>query len=1181
MEQQQQQSQTTSPHDWISKFFRCLIARRLKRHLLHSDRVIKVGEKYVDYPNNRITTRRYNAINFIPKNLLLQFSKPANMYFLILGLLQLIPQISNSNGKPTILMPLAIIVIISSIKEIVEDLRKRKFDNAENSKLTLVFKQGAFKAAKWEDLYVGDIVRVNESQYFPADMLIIYTPAPKGVCFIETKNLDGETNLKSKHSHKDVLSDFDTIEKITKANNLFSYEKPNDYLYKFVGSIETSKGTAPLGEQNFVLRGCSLRNTEYVIGVVAYTGHQNKIMLNAIKSKVKFSKLEEFMNRIFIWVFVGLFLLALIVSIFAVIRYEVQESSLEYLQIDDPDTYNKFHDFTHFITLFGIWLLLLSRIVPIALIVTLELCRLFQSVLITKDPLMNLSTNPELCVSVQSPSLTEELGQVQYVLSDKTGTLTKNIMNFKNISIKGKVYGDQDVPDFIKNGPKLNNVDFWDQRLIQDLENKHSLNYHHAFGCLVLLATCHTIIAETKNGEIVYNAASPDELALVNFSKFLGMEYLTTNEGNIIHVRFRGFDLKFRLLYVLEFNSNRKRMSVIIKNDEGQVILYTKGADTVLFERLAIHGKSVETSHNTLELIQETQAHLLAFASQGLRTLVLCQKQVDHETFLEWEKDYKNACVQVQGREELVESLQDEIERDLELVGATAIEDKLQDEVDVTIKKLQEAGIKVWILTGDKVETAINIGFACGLLNDSMQHLKIIEKSSDEVAASIHEKLALVQKSGPKVQFSLIVSGEALLYAMKPELAIKLMELADRCHALIACRVSPKQKHLIVSLVKQRATVLAIGDGANDVHMLSSASVSVGIRGLEGQQAAKASDFAIGEFRILQRLLFYHGRENYRRNSYTILYSFYKNALSIIGLFWYGFVSMFSGTSFYEDFSYQAFNVLFSSIPIIAFAVFDAEYPAQELIKTPLLYIQGIRNQLFNPEKFAQWFSLAVFEAAILTFTSYYAFDYLGFYPANGMKTDYYGAGMMIYFCTVVAINLRVLTFSHTWTGLLLLSILLMIVLFILTIWGLSFVNSLPITGLFSKLFGNPLFWIISIMQIAFLHIINVAYTRHERLVEEINLKQIKQQQQQQEALKDEIMVLEFEKPKEVLETKCLTAKTLSKVTDQSKDGSVFDTNELEMSIEKDIAAYSSKRKYTGFAFSGPEMDPGLRNARG
>jgi len=527
----------------------------------------------------------------------------------------------------------------------------------------------------------------------------------------------------------------------------------------------------------------------------------------------------------------------------------------------------------------------------------------------------------------------------------------------------------------------------------------------------------------------------------------------------------------------------------------------------------------------------------------------------------------------------MIDELQDEIEKDLELVGATAIEDKLQDEVDVTINKFQEAGIKVWVLTGDKVETAINIGFACGLLNDSMQHLKVIEKSYEEVFHSVQEKLSLVQKSDPMtIKFSLIISGEALIHAMRPELSTRLMALADQCHALIACRVSPKQKHLIVSLVKKvkpKATVLAVGDGANDVHMLSSASVSVGIRGLEGQQAAKASDFAIAEFKILQRLLFYHGRENYRKNSLTILYSFYKNALPVIAIFWYGFLSLSSGVQIYEDSSYQVYNIFFSSFPIIIYAVHDAQYSDKELLETPALYIPGIKCQLFNSNKFTKWFAIAILEAAVLTFVSYYAFGFFGISPTSGRKTNYLGPGMMIYFCIVLIVNLRILNFSHTPNILLLLSIVLMVFLFFLTILGLSSIHSLPITGLFTMLFGSSVFWAVSVLQVAFIHLVNVAHTRLERLIEIINFRELKSR-----PLKQEQIVLEFEKPQHVLETKCLTSKDLSKA-EEYRD-TVLDTQELEMSIEKDIAAYSSaKRKYSGFAFSGPEMDPSLKNAQG
>ena len=151
-------------------------------------------------PNNRIQTSKYNFITFVPKNLIEQFSKAANLYFLIIGGLQLIKEISTSDGTPVTWAPLFVIILISALKDLFEDMKRHRSDNEENTRKTLILRNDRFQTGKWEDIRVGDIVKIRQDEYFPADMLVLRTSEKKGVCFIETKNLDGETNLKHKQA---------------------------------------------------------------------------------------------------------------------------------------------------------------------------------------------------------------------------------------------------------------------------------------------------------------------------------------------------------------------------------------------------------------------------------------------------------------------------------------------------------------------------------------------------------------------------------------------------------------------------------------------------------------------------------------------------------------------------------------------------------------------------------------------------------------------------------------------------------------------------------------------------------------------------------------------------------------------------------------------------------------------
>jgi len=250
------------------------------------DREIEANEPDLELPNNSISTSKYNLITFLPKNLLEQFSKSANVYFLVVGLLQMVKEISVSNGQPVTLFPLIFIVIVSMLKDLLEDWKRKRSDNEENSKSVKVVKNGRLQSVKWESLRVGDVIKVENKQFFPCDVFLLGSKDPKGIAYIETKNLDGETNLKHKVVPKEIKKILPTEEYLMKTNLVLSYEKPNPYLYTFAGTAHLKNNKIACDNTNFILRGCSLRNTEWVYGLIAYTGHQTKIMLNSVNANL-------------------------------------------------------------------------------------------------------------------------------------------------------------------------------------------------------------------------------------------------------------------------------------------------------------------------------------------------------------------------------------------------------------------------------------------------------------------------------------------------------------------------------------------------------------------------------------------------------------------------------------------------------------------------------------------------------------------------------------------------------------------------------------------------------------------------------------------------------------------------------------------------------------------------------
>ena len=391
--------------------------------------------------------------------------------------------------------------------------------------------------------------------------------------------------------------------------------------------------------------------------------------------------------------------------------------------------------------------------------------------------------------------------------------------------------------------------------------------------------------------------------------------------------------------------------------------------------------------------------------------MYIAQKRVSAAVFDNWQNRYVEAlgdASEVAKRAALednrIDDLMDEMEHGLELLGATAIEDKLQDGVPTAISKLAEAGINIWVLTGDKEATAINIGFARELLHNDMDLIIAndelcknqaevlqmlddkaaeVEEQDEEVAGdALHEtgvrkdelhaqglnrlsdltgllpggarpqappsspsrrkgsrtsnmgllgaqataddinsnaRLSALGDHGHKKADSLlghtikatavareralVIDGPVLIHALSsPRGREALLRIGTRCKAVVACRVSPKQKAEVVQLVQDNVpdvTSLSIGDGANDVPMIKAATVGVGISGQEGMQAVNSSDFAIAQFRFLCPLLLVHGRWNYSRVAKLVLYTFYKNVVYNISMFLYAVYASGSGTMFY------------------------------------------------------------------------------------------------------------------------------------------------------------------------------------------------------------------------------------------------------------------------------------------
>lgn len=830
------------------------------------------------FVSNHVSTAKYNIITFVPKFLFEQFSKYANLFFLFTAVLQQIPNVSPTN-KFTTIVPLAIVLLVSAIKELVEDYKRRMSDRGLNYSKTQVLKGSSFHETKWVDVAVGDVVRVESEEPFPADLVLLASSEPEGLCYIETANLDGETNLKIKQAIPETAHLVSPSE-LSRLSGRVRSEQPNSSLYTYEATLTMNAGGGEkelsLAPDQLLLRGATLRNTPWIHGIVVFTGHETKLMRNATATPIKRTAVERMVNVQILMLVSILIALSVVSSVGDLVVRQTASSKLAYLDYGSVNAVKQF-----VMDIFTYWVLY-SNLVPISLFVTIEIVKYFQAFLINSDLdiYYDKTDTPATC---RTSSLVEELGQIEYIFSDKTGTLTCNMMEFKQCTIAGIQYGD-DVPEdrraTAEDGGEFGIHDY--KTLRKNLESHPSQGAIQQF--LTLLATCHTVIPEWTSDDptqIKYQAASPDEGALVDGAAMLGYRFTNRKPRSVIFTA-DGVEQEYELLAVCEFNSTRKRMSTIFRCPDGKVRIYCKGADTVILERLHPDNPTVEV----------TLQHLEEYASDGLRTLCLAMREVPEDEYQQWYQIFNTANTTVGGnRADELDKAAELIEKDFYLLGATAIEDRLQDGVPDTIHTLQTAGIKIWVLTGDRQETAINIGMSCKLISEDMTLLIINEENAAATRANLQSKMDAVKSqggSGDIEALALVIDGKSLTFALEKDMEKLFLDLAVMCKAVVCCRVSPLQKALVVKLVKRhlKSLLLAIGDGANDVSMIQAAHVGVGISGMEGLQAARSADVAIAQFRFLRKLLLVHGAWSYSRISRVILYSFYKNITLYMTQFW-------------------------------------------------------------------------------------------------------------------------------------------------------------------------------------------------------------------------------------------------------------------------------------------------------
>ncbi|XP_075056125.1 phospholipid-transporting ATPase IH isoform X2 [Mixophyes fleayi] len=984
------------------------------------------------YPDNRIVSSKYTFWNFVPKNLFEQFRRIANFYFLIIFLVQLI--IDTPTSPITSGLPLFFVITVTAIKQGYEDWLRHKADNAMNQYSVHVIQHGKLVRKQSRKLRVGDIVLVKEDEVFPCDMILLSSSREDGTCFVTTASLDGESSHKTYFSIRDTKA-FHHEQEMDTLHATIECEQPQPDLYKFVGRIniynETDDPIArPLGSENLLLRGATLKNTEKIFGVVIYTGMETKMALNYQSKSQKRSAVEKSMNAFLIVYLCILISKALINTVLKYVwQSETSRDEPWYNQKTDSERQRNlfiraFTDFLAFMVLF-------NYIIPVSMYVTVEMQKFLGSYFLTWDEEMFDEATGEGPL-VNTSDLNEELGQVEYIFTDKTGTLTENNMEFIECCIEGHVY----IPHVICNGQILHDcmgIDMIDSSPGAGGKEREDLFFR-------ALCLCHTVQVKDEDhvdGErkssqsgksSVYISSSPDEVALVEGIQRLGYTFLRLKD-NYMEICNRENDIeRFELLQVLTFDSVRRRMSVIVRSATGDIILFCKGADSSILPRVR-EGK-----------IDQIRARVERNAVEGLRTLCVAYKRFSQEEYEATNKLLRSAQLALQDREKKLAEAYEQIEQNLILLGATAVEDRLQEKAAETIEALQKAGIKVWVLTGDKMETASATCYACKLFRRNTQLLELTTKKIEE--QSLHDVLFELSKtvlrhsesltrdnfSGFSMDFQdygLIIDGAALSLIMKPRedgsstnYREVFLEICRNCSAVLCCRMAPLQKAQIVKLIKtsrERPITLAIGDGANDVSMILEAHVGIGIIGKEGRQAARNSDYAIPRFKHLKKMLLVHGHFYYVRIAELVQYFFYKNVCFIFPQFLYQFFCGFSQQPLYDTAYLTLYNISFTSLPILLYSLIEQHVSIDVLKRDPTLYRDIAKNALLRWRLFIYWTFLGLFNAVVFFFGSYFLFDNATV-TSNGQMLGNWTFGTLVFTVLVFTVTLKLALDTQYWT---------------------------------------------------------------------------------------------------------------------------------------------------------------------
>eukprot|EP00792_Barthelona_sp_PAP020_P009282 TRINITY_DN3285_c0_g1_i3.p1 TRINITY_DN3285_c0_g1~~TRINITY_DN3285_c0_g1_i3.p1 ORF type:complete len:1044 (+),score=271.26 TRINITY_DN3285_c0_g1_i3:105-3236(+) len=890
---------------------------------------------------NEVKNTQYTPFTFLPLTLYNQFKYFFNLYFLLLALSQFVP-VLQVGFLTTYLAPLILILMISLSKEAYDDIQRYRRDNVENNKLyQKVTPNGVIDIAS-KSIRVGDVLLLSHGQIAPADCILLKTSEPNGAMFVRTDQLDGETDWKLRHA----CSSTQSLEKeeIVDMNAEIYAEAPNKQIYDFIGTFSIKNDEKPPVTESLSLENTIWKSLVIASGsnvcLVVYTGKDTRALMNIEEKELKSGVFDNEVNKLSKQLFFILAAMASALTIFKGIN------SISYIYL------------VRFIVL-------LSSIIPTSMKVHIDISKTFFS--------MKISGDKKIPGTIaRSTTIPEQLGRLFYLFMDKTGTLTRNVMSLKKLRVGQALYLDETVEEL-----KRICFDFSEDTQHQSQKQTTSSVLAVEFGTsdveansfasILAMILCHNVSVVEEDGERTLQAASPDEVALVQYAETIGFTLVSRTFEEITISMPNGSIRHYRILQDFPFTSERKRMGIILQHVEtGEITFFVKGADSVM-------AKIVSDQSEWYDRLDEEVSNM---ARDGLRTLVFGQKTLSQPAFDNFLKQLNAAKCEIVDRQAHIDVVMERLEVNLDLLCVTGVEDRLQEDVHTSLERFDAADIRCWMLTGDKIETAKCIARSARLVKRNQEFYSLVATNKQDAINKLRKYTPTRENHRNS---ALVIDGHTIGLLM-PHFNKLFATKAANAPCVVACRCSPTQKADVVQMMKDFTgkPVAAIGDGGNDVGMIQTADIGFGIEGKEGKQASMAADYSITQFSHSVRLVLWHGRSACRSGSLMVQFIVHRGLLISFIQTLYSYVYYYAAASIYDGTLLFCYSTVYTVLPVMAL-LFDEDFTDDIVMQFPQLYCERSsprRGRLLNTKAFFVWFLQAIFQATIIFYLGIFSYNH-------------------------------------------------------------------------------------------------------------------------------------------------------------------------------------------------------------